>query len=70
MPQQQYLKTRDAASYCSIAKSTLDKYRLTGSGPIFSKLGRSVVYSISDLDEWITSYKRTSTSDHGGVAND
>mgnify|MGYP003681822798 FL=1 len=59
------LRVGNAASYCGLSKSTFDKYRLTGEGPIFIKLGRSVVYDTFDLDEWLKENKRKSTSDGG-----
>ncbi len=63
------LRTADAAAYCGLSKSTFDKYRLTGEGPIFIKLGRSVVYDTGDLDSWMEDSKQTSTS-QTEVSND
>lgn len=57
------LKTPDAAAYCGLSKSTFDKYRITGAGPVFLKLGRSVVYNRSDLDLWLDSNRFSSTSE-------
>lgn len=62
-PEQHFIRTRAAAHYLSIGKSTLDKYRLTGEGPRFSKLGRSVVYALADLDSWAASRAVSSTSE-------
>lgn len=59
------LSTPDAANYCGSTASTFEKFRLTGAGPIYSKLGKRVVYSIADLDAWIASNRRRSTSDTG-----
>lgn len=59
---EQYLRTPAAAEYLSISKSTLDKLRLTGGGPAYSSLGRVIVYRLGDLDDWVTSHKRLSTS--------
>lgn len=56
------LRTADAASYCGLSKSTFDKYRLTGEGPAFLKLGRSVVYDTADLDTWLTANRQSSTA--------
>ena len=63
-----YLRTPDAAAYCGIAVSTLEKLRLSGGGPIFLKRGRSVLYRVADLDAWLDSLRRRSTSDQGGRA--
>lgn len=60
-----YLRTRPAADYIGSTKSTLEKRRLTGGGPPYAALGRTVVYDTRDLDEWVASHKRWSTSDAG-----
>lgn len=62
-----YLRTNDAAIYVGAAKSTLEKLRLFGGGPVFSKLGRTVVYDLADLDAWVSSNRRRSTCDNGSV---
>lgn len=57
-----------AAIYTGLAESTLNKLRMTGSGPRFLKLSaRRVVYDTNDLDEWLASKRRISTSDSGSV---
>ena len=62
---ERYLRTAAAAAYVGLTKSTLEKKRLTGDGPIFSSLNRIVVYSRDDLDNWVASRRRRSTSDPG-----
>jgi|TARA_B100000315_G_scaffold31795_1_gene26823 predicted DNA-binding transcriptional regulator AlpA len=56
-------RTTDAAGYCGMAKSTLEKLRVTGGGPPYLKIGRTVVYNVADLDEWLATKRRSSTSD-------
>jgi predicted DNA-binding transcriptional regulator AlpA len=56
-------RTSEAAIYCGLSMSTLNKLRMFGGGPIYLKLGRSVVYDQDDLDAWLDSKKRQSTSD-------
>lgn len=63
-----YFRTDKAAEYIGLAKSTLEKLRLTGCGPMFSKLGRTVVYDVTDLDAWVASRRRESTSDQGELS--
>ncbi|SLN18687.1 helix-turn-helix transcriptional regulator [Oceanibacterium hippocampi] len=58
-----YLPTHLAADYCSSTKSTFEKYRLTGEGAPYIKLGRRVVYDVADLDAWLHSRRRNSTSE-------
>lgn len=58
-----WLNTLQAADYVGLAKSTLEKARLTGAGPQFGKLGRSVRYRQQDLDRWIENRLVSSTSE-------
>lgn len=62
-PQSPRLRTKEAAAYCGSSKSTFEKYRLTGEGPVYSKIGRVVVYDLADIDAWLESKKRRSTSE-------
>ena len=55
-----------AAVYTGLAESTLNKSRMTGAGPRFLKLSaRRVAYDANDLDDWLLSKRRVSTSDNG-----
>jgi predicted DNA-binding transcriptional regulator AlpA len=58
------LRTREAAEYLGIAKSTLDKMRSKGTGPEFERPtgGRIVVYRIPALDAHLAATRATSTS--------
>jgi predicted DNA-binding transcriptional regulator AlpA len=44
------------------SRSTLAKWRLSGFGPDYLKLGSRVVYRRRDVDAWLESRKRNSTS--------
>jgi hypothetical protein len=59
-----YLNTREAARYLGIGESTLEKLRLFGDGPRYSKPVRRILYRRSDLDEYVAAHLRRSTSDH------
>lgn len=61
-----HLDTSGAAVYLGLKPSTLHNMRVTGDGPMFVKLGRRVVYDIADIEAWLVSRKRRSTSDTGG----
>jgi hypothetical protein len=65
-PQQEYVRTRDAARYLSLSHRTLEKLRGTGNGPQYFKMGRAVLYAIGDLDLWLSENRRRSTSDIRG----
>lgn len=64
----QKLRTKQAAEYCGSTESTFNKLRVTGNGPVYISLGRIVVYDPDDLDAWLTSNRRRSTSDTGMAA--
>ena len=59
------LNDHEAAEYVGLSISTLSKRRVFGGGPKYLKLGRRVVYDTRDLDDWLDSHRRTSTSDAG-----
>ena len=56
------LTTGEAADYVRLGKPTLERFRLTGDGPAFAKLGGAVRYRRGDLDRWIASRLVSSTS--------
>ncbi len=60
------LRNAEAAVYIGIAPSTLNKLRLTGGGPRYRKIGRRVVYPITELDAWLAEQLRSSTSEVTG----
>ena len=56
------LRTPQAASYLGLSSSFLEKLRVYGGGPSFYKLGRAILYRSIDLDVWLESHRRESTS--------
>lgn len=60
--QRRMLRTEDAANYVGLSASTLTKLRLFGNGPEYIKLGKAVVYNPTDLDAWLSTKRRRSTS--------
>jgi predicted DNA-binding transcriptional regulator AlpA len=65
---QRALTIEEAAAYVGLSTWTLDKLRSRGGGPPYIKLGRRVVYLIEDLNGWLATRRRTSTSDLGAGA--
>ncbi|MCP1764989.1 MULTISPECIES: helix-turn-helix transcriptional regulator [Bradyrhizobium] len=57
-----HLKVTEAAEHLRLSKSTLDKLRCHGGGPTYFKLGRTIVYAVSDLDSWMASRRRSATA--------
>jgi len=68
MSERACLRTADAARYVGLSASTLEKMRIFGGGPPYSKAGpKIVVYRVVDLEEWLKARRRTSTSDPGAM---
>lgn len=59
--------TKDAAAKIGKSESWLNKSRMTGTGPVYLKLGGSVRYALPDLDDWLAAQRRTAVYTH---AND
>ena len=59
------LTVSEASRHVGLSVSTLNKLRVLGGGPIFLKLGRRVAYDVADLNAWLASKRRRSTSDDG-----
>ena len=63
--QKRVLRAPEAAAYTGLSKSTLAKRRLYGQPPAFLNLGgRAIGYAIDDLDAWLQSCRRQSTSQY------
>ena len=52
------LDTNAAAGFLGLAPGTLINWRIRGDGPVYSKLGRRVVYSSRDLEDFLCQRKR------------
>ena len=58
---QRYMDTREAAALLGLSPSTLARYRITGEGPWYCKLGGCVRYRGDDVEAW--------AADRGGRRN-
>lgn len=60
------LNVNQAAEYLNLSKPTLDRFRGTGEGPKFCKMGSkpraAIRYRKVDLDQWVEESIRKSTS--------
>jgi predicted site-specific integrase-resolvase len=65
MQEKQNLSRKEAADYLCLSPRTLEKWAVTGEGPVFHRLGTRVIYCVSDLDDFISQGRRKSTSDDG-----
>ena len=57
------LSVTAAAERLGVSAAFLNKLRSAGGGPVFIRLGRRIVYSVADLDDWQNQNRRRSTSD-------
>ena len=53
-----FLSTREAAAFLTLSPRTLDRYRASGEGPPFFRLGSRIVYARDDLLEWAWARRR------------
>lgn len=51
------LNTTDAAAYTGIARATLKKWRTSGTGPAYVRVGSKIVYLIEDLDTYLRAHR-------------
>ena len=58
-----FFNQNEAARYLRLSPRTLERHRVAGTGPRFTKLGRRVVYALAELDAWTASRTFTSTSE-------
>ena len=57
------LRPDAAAAFLSLSTQRLAKLRLAGGGPIYAKIGRSILYRREDLVAWLDANSRQSTSE-------
>jgi predicted DNA-binding transcriptional regulator AlpA len=60
-----FLRTPEAARLLGLSYRTLEKHRMAGTGPKYSKVGARVVYAVQDLKAWVASSAKRKTTDRG-----
>jgi predicted DNA-binding transcriptional regulator AlpA len=55
IPAPEFLRRKDAAKFISMSVAFLRKAEREGRGPRMSRLGKSPVYSVADLRDWVAS---------------
>ena len=53
----------EAAELLRLSPRTLERHRVAGTGPRFTKAGRRVLYKITELETWTTERTYTSTAE-------
>jgi len=62
------LNETETARFLNLKPKTLARWRWSGKGPVFRKIGGAVRYSLFDLEAYLEASKRNSTSDPGQEA--
>jgi predicted DNA-binding transcriptional regulator AlpA len=57
------LTQTEAAEYLRLSPRSLERWRVEGIGPRYSKLGKRIVYLARDLEQWVADRVRNSTSE-------
>ena len=65
--QDELFRSALAAKYLTLSKQTLDWWRTQGRGPRFLKVGRSVCYRRSDLDQRLNGQVHHSTQEESSI---
>ena len=59
----QLYNEKETAKLLSMSVKTLQRYRYTGGGPIYIKLGKSVRYKESDIEKYVSERTRYITTE-------
>ena len=59
----QLLTQQHLSDLIDVSERTLERWRVEGSGPVFCRAGRKVLYRSDDVEEWLLANRRTSTSE-------
>ncbi len=57
-----HLIETEAARFLRLSPRTLQRHRVAGTGPVFVRLGRRVVYRRTDLLDWVDANRHASTA--------
>ena len=60
---EQLYNEKETAKLLSLSVKTLQRYRYTGGGPIYIKLGKSVRYKESDIAKYVSERTRYITTE-------
>ena len=59
---------KKTAKRIGISHRTVQDMRYKGGGPPFYKIGGRVLYAVDEVDAWLLTKRRVSTSDSGPIA--
>ena len=55
------LSVTELANLLAVSSSLLAKWRMSGRGPRYMKIGRRILYDVEDVARWLGTQKRSST---------
>lgn len=55
------LRQREVAELLHVSTRTLEKWRVSGHGPRFVKVGRGCLYRVEDIESWLATRLRDRT---------
>lgn len=55
------LEIEEVAALLHVSRSLLAKWRMTGRGPRFMKVGRRILYECGEVSRWLEAQERSST---------
>ena len=61
--EKRYLTTRSVAAHTNTSASFWNQRRVRGDGPPYIKLGTRVLYELAEVEEWLGSRTKRSTSE-------
>ena len=60
---QQLLTQQLLSELIDVSERTLERWRVEGTGPVFCRAGRKVLYRLEDVEDWLAASRRKSTSE-------
>ncbi len=59
----QLLTQKRLSELIDVSERTLERWRVEGSGLVFCRAGRKILYRLEDVDDWLAASRRKSTSE-------
>jgi len=59
----EYLSEGELAERYGVPPRTAQRWRHTGHGPRYTKIGRRVAYRVADIEEWLATHTYASRAD-------
>ncbi len=61
---QVYFDVRECARSLGVSCSTLARWRVSGEGPTYYKVGRRILYSVIEVETWVHRHAYSSTAQY------